>query len=115
MGTLGEIPANATESLTKVGVKGGSLAKLLDDLHSIAIRRMNQCIETDNAQNERIGYDGACEAPRGNASDENWDEVRNGTPRKRMKMETVEKPVTSKGRGRVCTPARRTKSKKRRR
>ena len=52
---------------------------------------------------------------RGDEPDENWDEIRNGRPRKKAKMEAVEKPVTSRGRGRARTPARRTKSKKRRR
>ena len=60
LGTLGEVPTNATELLTKVGVKGEGLTRLLNDLHNIAIKRMSECIETDNTYNERIGYYGDC-------------------------------------------------------
>ena len=80
---------------------------------------MNQCIEMDIAQNECIGYDGACEIPTGETAreddqDENRDDMqKNGRPRKKAKIEAVEKPVTRGHRTR--TNPRRTKSKKRRR
>ena len=71
-------------------------------MHNIAIKRMSECIETDNTYNERIGYYGDCTTPRERSYDHG--EEPNDRARKRAKVETaVRKTVTRRRRIQVTT------------
>eukprot|EP00959_Pyramimonas_sp_CCMP1952_P042954 898890-Pyramimonas_sp.AAC.1 len=46
-GTLGEVTTTSMETLAKLAVKGPRLSKLASDLHRIALKWMNKCIDTE--------------------------------------------------------------------
>ena len=110
LGTLGEVPTDATELLAKVGVKGESLIRLLNDLHNIAIKRMSECIETDSTYNEQIGYYGDCTTPRERSYDHG--EEPNDRARKRTKVETAARRTVTRRRRRIQVTTGKKKGKR---
>ena len=68
-------------------------------MHNIAIKRMSECIETDNTYNEQIGYYGDCTTPRERSYDHG--EEPNDRARKRTKVETAARRTVTRRRRRI--------------
>ena len=54
LGSLGEITTRTVETLKEIGVNGKNMDTLVADLHDIALRKMDECIESEITQNEWI-------------------------------------------------------------
>ena len=68
-------------------------------MHNIAIKRMDECIDADNAYNEWIGYYGNCATPRERPYEHN------GRPceraRKRARLETAVRKTGARRKRRI--------------